>query len=60
MSCWDDVGVVAFVDGLVDSAVCSTADETDDIIMIVDVPMRRIWSGVHFGQRRGLWSLWSM
>ena len=44
---WDDVGVVAFVDGLVDSAIGSAADEADDIVVVVDVPLRQVWSGIH-------------
>ena len=53
----DDVWVVAFVDSLVDSAIRSTADEADDVVMIIDVPMRRIRSVVHLGEWRRIWGL---
>ena len=53
----EDVRVVAFVNGLVDSAICSTADEADDIIVVVYMPMRRIRSIVHLGEWRRVWGL---
>ena len=57
MSSRDDVWVVAFVDSLVDSAIRSTADEADDIVMVIDMPMRRIRSIVHLGE---WWSIWGL
>ena len=53
----EDVRVVAFVDCLVDSAIGSAADEADDIIVVVDMPMRCIRSIVHLGEWRRVWSL---
>ena len=56
----DDVWVVAFVDSLVDSAIGSAADEANDIVVIVDVPIRQVWGAVHLGERWCIWGLWSM
>lgn len=56
----DDVWVVAFVDSLVDSAIGSAADEANNIVMIVDMPMRQVWCGVHLDEWRCIWSLWVM
>ena len=53
----EDVRVVAFVDCLVDSAIGSAADEADDIVMVIDMPMRRIRSVVHFGEWWRIWGL---
>jgi len=53
----EDIRVVAFVNGFVDSAISSTADEADNIIMVVDMPMRRIRSVVHLGEWRRIWGL---
>jgi hypothetical protein len=53
----EDVRVVAFVDCLVDSAIRSTADEADDIIVVVDMPMWCIRGIIHFGEWRRIWSL---
>ena len=53
----EDVRVVAFVNGLVDSAIGSAADEADDIVMVIDMPMRRIRSIVHLGE---WWSIWGL
>ena len=51
------VRVIAFVDGLVDSAIGSAADEADDIVMVIDMPMRRIRSIVHLGE---WWCIWGL
>lgn len=48
----DDVWVVAFVDSLVDSAIGSTADEANDVVMVVDVPIRQVRSAVHLDKWR--------
>jgi hypothetical protein len=54
----EDVRVVAFVNGLVDSAIRSTADEADDIVVVIDMPVGRIRGIIHLGEWRRVWSLW--
>ena len=53
----EDIRVVAFVNSLVDSAIRSTADEADDIVVVINVPMRRIRNVVHLGEWRRIWGL---
>ena len=53
----EDVRIVALVDGLVDSAIGSAADEADDIVVVINMPMRRVRSIVHLGEWRRIWSL---
>lgn len=53
----EDVRVVALVDCLVDSAIGSTADEANDIVVVIDMPMRRIRSIVHLGEWWRIWGL---
>ena len=53
----EDVRVVAFVDCLVDSAIGSAADEADDIVMVIDMPVGRIRGIIHFGE---WWCIWGL
>ena len=53
----EDIRVVAFVNSLVDSAIRSTADEADDVVVVINMPMRRVRSVVHLGEWRRIWGL---
>ena len=49
---------MAFRDGFIHSAVGSTADETDNFIVVVDVALRGIGSSVHLDQWMRFGGFW--